>query len=174
MARHRDEAGTRYQYADEYLPDDRERRHHRRHRSREYDDDEYAGKRERRERRRAEEARRETEVDLDDLRARRSSYYAKPESERYRDQDRMAESIKTPRSSHREIRRDGTRKTKKKREVVGGDRDEDYVYGRPKSSEVRRSSGRDEGGSSSRTAYTPRSGSGSISVRRVEEPKLRR
>jgi hypothetical protein len=91
-------------------------------------------------------------------------------------QDSRAESVKTPRSSHRELRRDGTRKTKKKREVNDVvDRDEDYVYGRPKSTEVRRSSGRkrsDEGGSSSRTAYTPRSGSGSS--RRVDEPKLGR
>lgn len=180
MARNRDEADTRYQYADEYSRGDRESRHHRRHRSRDYDDEEYAAKRERRERRRAEDARREAAVDLDDLRARRASYYAKPESDRYRDQDRMAqevrvESVKTPRSSHRELRRDGTRKTKKKREVIEVDRDEDYVYSRPRSSEVRRSSGRkrsDEGGSSSRTAYTPRSGSGSS--RRVEEPKLSR
>lgn len=180
MARNRDEAGTRYQYADEYSRDDRESRHHRRYRSRDYDDDEYAAKRERRERRRAEEARREAEVDLDDLRARRASYYSRPESDRHRDQDRMAqdiraESVKTPRSSRRELTRDGTRKTKKKREVIEVDRDEDYVYGRPKSGEVRRSSVRkrsDEGGSSSRTAYTPRSGSGSS--RRVDEPKLSR
>lgn len=179
MARNRDEAGTRYQYADEYSRNDRESRHHRRHRSRDYDDDEYAAKRERRERRRAEDARREAEVDLDEIRARRSSYYSRPSSDRYRDQDRMAqetraESVKTPRSSRRELMRDGTRKTKKKREVIEVDRDEDHVY-RPKSSEVRRSSGRkrsDEGGSSSRTAYTPRSGSGSS--RRVEEPKLGR
>lgn len=183
MARTRDEAGTRYQYADEYLQDDRERRHHRRHRSREYDDDEYAAKRERRERRRAEEARREAAVDLNDLRARRPSYPTRPESERYRDQDRMAqkirvESAKEPRNSHREIRKDGTRGTKKtKREVAADVRDEDYIYGRRKSSEVKRSSGRrrsDEGGSSSRTAYTPRSGSGSNSLRRVEEPKMSR
>lgn len=180
MARHRDEAGTRYQYADDYSRDDRESRHHRRHRSRDYDDDEYAAKRERRERRRAEDARQEAAVDIDDLRARRASYFSKPESDRYRDQDRMAqelraESAKTPRSSHRELRRDGTRKTKKKREPLEVDRDEDYVYGRPKSSEVRRPSGRkrsDEGGSSSRTAYTPRSGSGSS--RRIDEPKLSR
>lgn len=179
MARHRDEAGTRYQYADDYSRDDRESRH-RRHRSRDYDDDEYAAKRERRERRRAEDVRQEAAVDVNDLRARRASYFSRPESVRYRDQDRMAqevraESVKTPRSSHRELRRDGTRKSKKKREVVEVDRDEDYVYGRPKSGEVRRSSGRkrsDEGGSSSRTAYTPRSGSGSS--RRVEEPKISR
>lgn len=180
MARNRDEAGTRYQYADEYSRNDRESRQHRRHRSRDHDDDEYAAKRERRERRRAEEARREAEVDLSDLRARRASYYSRPESDRYRDQERMAqesrvESVKEPRTSHRELRRDGTRKTKKKRDVVEAVREDDYVYGRPKSSEVRRSSGRkrsDEGGSSSRTAYTPRSGSGSS--RRVEEPKLSR
>lgn len=181
MARNRDEAGTRYSYADDqYSRDDRESRHHRRHRSRDYDDDDNAAKRERRERRRAEDARREAEVDLDDLRARRASYYSRPSSDRHREQDRMAqgsraESVKTPRSSRRELTRDGTRKsTRKKREVVEVDRDEDYVY-RPKSSEVRRSSGRkrsDEGGSSSRTAYTPRSGSGSS--RRVEDPKLGR
>jgi hypothetical protein len=85
------------------------------------------------------------------------------------------ESVKEARSSHRELRRDGTRKTKKKRDVIADERDEDYVYGRPKSTEVKRSSTRkrsDEGGSSSRTAYTPRSGSGSS--RRVEEPKLSR
>ncbi|KAJ8106004.1 hypothetical protein OPT61_g9829 [Boeremia exigua] len=179
MARHRDEAGTRYQYADEHPRDDRESRHHRRHRSRDHDDYEYAAKRERRERRRAEDVRQEAAVDIDDLRTRRASYYSRPESDRYRDQDRMAhearvESEKTPRSSHRELRRDGTRKTKK-RDVIDVDRDEDYIYGQPKSSEIRRSSGRkksEEGGSSSRTAYTPRSGSGSS--RRVEEPKLSR
>jgi len=180
MARNRDEGGTRYAYADDqYSRDDRDSRHHRRHRSRDYEDDEYAAKRERRERRRAEDARREAEVDLDDLRARRASYYSRPSSDRYREQDRMAqesraESVKTPRSSRREVTRDGTRKSKKKREVVEVDREDDYVY-RPKSSEVRRSSGRkrsDEGGSSSRTAYTPRSGSGSS--RRVEELKLGR
>lgn len=181
MARNRDEAGTRYQYADEYPRDDRDSKQHRRHRSRDYEDEDYAAKRERRERRRADDSRREAAIDVDDLRARRTSYYSKPESDRYRDPDRMAqdsraESVKTPRSSHRELRRDGTRKTKKKREVNEGvDRDEDYVYGRPKSTEVRRSAGRkrsDEGGSSSRTAYTPRSGSGSS--RRVDEPKLGR
>ena len=42
MARNRDEAGTRYQYADEYSREDRDSKHHRRHRSRDYDDDEYA------------------------------------------------------------------------------------------------------------------------------------
>lgn len=179
MARNRDEAGTRYQHADEYLRDDRESRHHRRHRGRDYDDDEYTARRERRECRRTEEARREAEADINDLRARRASYHSRPESDRYRGQDRMAqeirvESFKEPRSSHRELRRDDTHRSKKRREVIQIDRDEDYAYGRPKSSEVKRSSGRkrsDEGGSS-RTAYTPRSGSGSS--RRVEEPKLSR
>lgn len=179
MARNRDEAGTRYQHADEYLRDDRESRHHRRHRSRDYND-EYPVRRERRECRRTEEARREAEVDIDDLRAQRASYHSRPESDRYRGQDRMAqeirvESVKEPRSSHRELRREDTRRSKKRREVIQIDKDEDYMYGRPKSSEVKRSSGRrrsDEGGSSSRTAYTPRSGSGSS--RRIEEPKLSR
>lgn len=180
MARTRDEAGTRYAYADEqYSRDDRESRHQRRHRSRDYNDDEYAAKRERRERRRAEDARREAEADIDDIRARRSSHYSRPSSDQYRGQDRMAqesrpESVKTPRSSRRELTRDGTRKSRKKSEAVQVDREEDYVY-RPKSNEVRRSSGlkrSDEGNSSSRTAYTPRSGSGSS--RRFEEPKLGR
>ncbi|KAF1830505.1 IBR domain-containing protein [Decorospora gaudefroyi] len=191
MARDRDERGTRYRDGGEYLDHDhdRDRRHRRRHRAREYDDDEpSAATRERRERRRADDARREAELDIDDLRARRESYYARPEAERRRDSERMAQEIRRepvrdkPRSGHREIRRDGTRRAKR-REVVADDRSDDYVYGRPKSrphaeeATVRRSSARkrsDEGGSSNRTAYTPLSGSGSASVRRVEIPTLTR
>lgn len=179
MARNRDERGTRY-------ADDLERdRRHRSHRNRD-DDEQTAAKRERRERRRADEARREAELDIEDLRARRESYYTRPEAERRRNTERMAQEIRveqvkeTPRSAPRELRRDGTRRTKR-REVVADDRSDEYVYGRPKSrgavEEVRRSSARkrsDEGGSSSRTAYTPLSGSASASVRRVEVPKLSR
>jgi hypothetical protein len=188
MARDRDERGTRYQYADEYPDEDRERRHRRRTKAREYDDEPSAARRERRERRRADEVRGEAEINIDDLRARRESYYTRPEAERRREQDRMSREIRVetvkdkPRSGHREVRRDGTRRSKR-REVVADDRSDDYVYGRPKSRGVveevvvRRSSARkrsDEGGSSSRTAYTPLSGSGSASVRRVEVPKLSR
>lgn len=191
MARDRDAQGTRYQYADEQpVDDDRDRRHRRRHRTRDYSDDPSPAKRERRERRRADDARREAELDIDDLRARRESYYHRPEDERRHDQERMAQEIRLdrvqdkPRSSHREVRRDGTRKAKR-RPASPEERsdDYDYVYGRPKSGgvveevTVRRSSARkrsDEGGSSSRTAYTPLSGSGSASVRRVEIPPLSR
>jgi hypothetical protein len=188
MARDRDERGTRYRDEGEYLDDERERRHRRRHRAREYDDRPSVATRERRERRRVDEARREAELDIDDLRARRESYYARPEAERRHDQERMAQEIRResvkhePRSTHREVRRDGTRRVKR-REVVADDRSDDYVYGRPKSRghveevTVRRSSARkrsDEGGSSNRTAYTPLSGSGSASVRRVEVPALTR
>ncbi|CAO2648070.1 Nn.00g089920.m01.CDS01 [Neocucurbitaria sp. VM-36] len=188
MARERDERGTR-SYYDEVQPDDeRERRHRRRHRTREHPDDQSPAKRERRERRRADDARREAELDIDELRARRESYYTRPESERRRERDRMAQDLRQervkdkPRSSHREIRRDGTRRVKR-REVAADDRSDDYVYGRPRSRAVieevtvRRSSARkrsDEGGSSSRTAYTPLSGSGSASVRRGEVPSLSR
>jgi hypothetical protein len=186
MARNRDERGTRY-YGDEPLDAERERRHRRR-KIRDADEEDSAAKRERRERRRADEARRQAELDIEDLRARRESYYSRPEAERSRNQDRMAQEIRVertkeaPRTVQREIRRDGTRRTKK-RDVVADDRSDDYVYGRPKSRgaveevTVRRSSARkrsDEGGSSSRTAYTPHSGSGSASVRRVEVPKLNR
>ncbi|KAF2473165.1 uncharacterized protein BDR25DRAFT_129275 [Lindgomyces ingoldianus] len=192
MARDRDERNSRYYY-DDYSSDDRdrERRSHRhRHRRREYDDEDSAAKRERRERRRAEEARRDTELDLDELRARRASFYSRPEPERRRESQRMAQEIRIdrektkPRSSHREVRRDGTRR-KKRQEKVGDDRSDDYVYGRPKSRglveeiAVKRSSARrrsDEGGSLRRAADSPRSGSGSrpVSVRRVEVPKLSR
>jgi hypothetical protein len=187
MARIRDERGTRYFDDDDQLDAERDRRHRRR-RIREYDDDDPAVKRERRERRRADEARRAAELDIEDLRAKRESYYTRPESERRRNPERMAQELRqerrkeAPRTATREIRRDGTRRTKR-REVVADDRSDDYVYGRPRSRAaveevtVRRSTARkrsDEGGSSSRTAYTPHSGSGSVSVRRVEVPKLSR
>lgn len=184
MARDREERGTRY-YADAHPDDERERRHRRRHRPRETPADQSPDKRERRERRRADDARREAELDIDDLRARRASYYTRQEAERRREPERMAQEIRIkdkPRSSHREIRRDGSRRVKR-REVVAEDRSDDYVYGRPKSRGVveevsgRRSSARrrsEEGGSSNRTAYTPLSGSGSASVRRVEVPQLSR
>lgn len=187
MARSRDERGTRYPDDPQYSDDDRDRRHRRRHKHREYADDPDAARRERRERRRADDARREAELDIDDLRARRESY-ARPSSDRHRDQDPMVREIRLerpkdlPRTSQRELRRDGTRRTKR-RDTIPDDRSDDYVYSRPKSrgfveeADVRRSSARkrsEEGGSSSRTAYTPRSGSGSASVRRVEIPKLSR
>jgi len=186
MARGRDDRATRHRDDGEYL-DERERRHRRRHKSRDHDDEPTASTRERRERRRAEEARRQAEVDIEDIRARRESYYSRNEAEKRRDRDRMASDSKRtpakekPRSSReKEVRRDSTRKPK--RAVIPDDHD-DFVFGRPKSMghveevTVRRSSGRkrsEEGGSSSRTAYTPHSGSGSASVRRVEVPPLTR
>lgn len=184
MARNRDERGTRYDDDQPPLDAERERRHHRR-KVREAEEDDTAARRERRERRRADEARRQAEVDIEDLRARRESYYTRPEAERRRTQDRMAQEIRLDRAKaapqvvHREVRRDGTRRSRR-REDVADDRSDEYVYGRPAPEEitVRRSSARkrsDEGGSSSRTAYTPRSGSGSNSVRRVVElPKMSR
>lgn len=187
MARSRDGRGSRYYDDGEYLDEDRERTHRRRHRTHEHEyDDEYsAARRDRRERRR------QAEQEADALRARRESYYSRtdPEPERYRDQERMAQATRTERakasrSSHRDIQRDSTRSKKpKKREVIADDRSEDQAYGQPRSGgymeevTVRRSSTRkrsDAGGSSSRTAYTPHSGSGSASVRRVEVPKLSR
>lgn len=187
MARDRHERATRV-YHDEQLDDDRERRHRRRHRTHDDADDQSAAKRERRARRRTDDARRAAELDIDDLRARRESYYTRPDAERHHDQERMAQEIRQerakdkPRSSHREIRRHGTRKVKR-RDVVADDRSDDYVYGRPTSRgvvedvTVRRSSARkrsDEGGSSNRTTYTPLSGSGSASVRRGEASSLSR
>ncbi|KAL6711204.1 hypothetical protein ACN47E_005735 [Coniothyrium glycines] len=183
MARDRDDRGTRYHYIDEF-DDDRDRRHRRRHhRAREYDDEPSAVRRERRERRRADDIRREAELDIDDLRARRASYYDRPDDERPRDQHRMARVDKErPRTSHREVRKDATRRSKP-RQIVVEDREDDYVYGRPKSTPVveevlvRRSSARrrsEEGASSNRTAYTPVSGSGSASLRREDVPKLSR
>jgi len=182
MAKNRDERGTRYHDDEEA---ERERRHRRR-KSREIAEDEAAAKRERRERRRADDARRQAELDIDELRARRESYYSQPQSasERRRTQDRMAQEGRRERvkEAPRELRRDGTRRSKR-RDVVAADRDADFVYGRPKSraaveeTTVRRSSTRkrsEAGGSSSRTAYTPLSGSGSASLRRGEAPKLSR
>ncbi|OAG16337.1 hypothetical protein CC77DRAFT_1065356 [Alternaria alternata] len=190
MARGRDDRATRHRDDGEYL-DERERRH-RRHKSREHHDNEpTASTRERRERRRADEARRQAELDIEDLRARRESYYSRNEAERRRDRDsrmekessRRAAPVKEKSRSSREkdVRRDSTRKPKR-REVIPDDED-DFVFGRPKSMghveevTVRRSSARkrsEEGNSSSRTAYTPHSGSGSASVRRVEVPPLTR
>lgn len=182
MAKNRDERGTRY-HEDDPLDGERERRHRRR-KNRELAEDEAAAKRERRERRRADEARRQAEVDIDELRARRESYYTQPDSERRRTQDRMAQESRRERvkEAPRELRRDGTRRSKR-REVVADDRSDDYVYGRPsprvaaEQTTIRRSSTRkrsDEGNSSSRTAYTPLSGSGSASLRRGDAPKLSR
>ncbi|KAH3961873.1 hypothetical protein HBH70_065470 [Parastagonospora nodorum] len=184
MAKNRDERGTRYHDDEEA---ERERRHRRR-KSREIAEDEAAAaaKRERRERRRADDARRQAELDIDELRARRESYYSQPQSasERRRTQDRMAQEGRRERvkEAPRELRRDGTRRSKR-REVAADDRDADFVYGRPKSraaveeTTVRRSSTRkrsEAGGSSNRTAYTPLSGSGTASLRRGEAPKLSR
>lgn len=194
MARDRDERGTRY-LADDHHRED-ERRHRRRHKSRDHSDDtrrerhksrdyDDEARRERRERRRAEEARRQAEIDIDDLRARRESYYSRGESdrrgERMAQERRMDSAKEKSRSSHRgELRRDGSRRVKRKEAVE--ERSDDFVYGRPKSRgvvedvNVRRSSAlrRSEEGGSSRTAYSPRSGSGSTSGRRMELPKLSR
>ncbi|KAF1920721.1 hypothetical protein BDU57DRAFT_23310 [Ampelomyces quisqualis] len=183
MARHRDERGTRYHDDAGQLEAERERRHRRR-RTRELDEQDAAAKRERRERRRADDARREAELDIDDLRARRASFYARPETDRRRDQDRMAQEARVarPKDPPPALRRDGSRRSRR-RGVAADERSDDYVYGRPRTSgavdatTLRRSSTRkrsDEGNSSSRTAYTPLSGSGSASVRRVEVPKLSR
>jgi hypothetical protein len=185
MARDRAERVLSRHYYDENSDDERERRHRHRHRHRDHIDDDYAAaKRERRERRRAEEARRE-ELDLDELRARRESYYSRPDTERRRESQRMAQDLhekEKPRSSHRgDVRRDGTVRRKKRRERAEDDRSEDYVYGRPKSRAVEevtvhRSTRHrsDEGGSSSRTAYTPLSGSRSASTRKDEGGRVSR
>ncbi|CAN9252976.1 unnamed protein product [Alternaria alternata] len=100
-----------------------------------------ASTRERRERRRADEARRQAELDIEDLRARRESYYSRNEAERRRDRDsrmekessRRAAPVKEKSRSSREkdVRRDSTRKPKR-REVIPDDED-DFVFGRPKS-----------------------------------------
>lgn len=189
MARDRAARDSRYLYED-YTPEDREReradrRYRRRYRHRDDFDYDYEDHKQRRERRRAEEARRAAELNIDELRARRESYYSRPEADRHRDTQRMAQDTRGDkdkdrlRSSKKEIRRDGTVRRKKKREV---DEDE-YVYGRPKSGPVidevtvRRSSGRrrsEEGGSSNRTEHTPLSGSRSASLRKEETPKLSR
>lgn len=193
MARDRAARDSRYSYP-EYSDDQRERdreerRYRRRHRHRDDFDYDYEDHKQRRERRRAEEARRQAELDIDELRARRESYYTRPEADRRRDSQRMAQDIRIerekdrPRSSKKEVRRDGTVRRKKRRDTVDDDRSDDYVYGRPKSRAVveevtvRRSSGKrrsDEGGSSNRTEHTPLSGSRSASLRKEEVPKLSR
>ncbi|KAF2660457.1 hypothetical protein K491DRAFT_58338 [Lophiostoma macrostomum CBS 122681] len=190
MAGGRAEHDSRYHHNDDSSDErDRERRAHRRHRHRhrEYDDDYSAAKRERRERRKADEARRAAELDIDELRARRASYFDRPEPERRRESQRMAQEVRVERepkarSGHREVRRDGTRR-RKTRERVDEDRSDDYVYSRPRSRgpveevTVKRSSTRrrsDEGGSSSRTAHTPPSGSRATSARRVDAANLSR
>lgn len=189
MAKDRDERAAGYHYYDDLPDDDRERRHRRRHRTRDYDDQSpLKRERERRDRRRTDDARRQAELDIDDLRAHRVSYYDRPDADKRRDQERMAQDIRTerardkPRSRHRESKRDGSRRVKR-REVVEDDRSDDYVYGRPKSRgpieeiTVTRSSARrrsEEGGSSSRTAYTPLSGSASTPSRRIEVQTLSR
>jgi hypothetical protein len=190
MARDRAERASKYHY-DDHSPDERERRHRRRHRPRDYEDEYSAAKRERRERRRTVEARREAELDIHALRAHRELYYSRLEPDRHREPQRMAQELRLdrekekPRSSHREVRRDGTVRRKKRRERVDGDRDgrsDDYVYGPPKPQvaddvTARRSSARrrsEGGGSSSRTAYTPPSGSRSASLRKDDVAKLSR
>ncbi|EUC35128.1 hypothetical protein COCCADRAFT_35351 [Bipolaris zeicola 26-R-13] len=191
MARLRDERSTRYRDDGEYL-DDRDRKHRRRQKDAKHDDEPpmSARDRERRERRRADEARRQADVDIEELRARRESYYTRNETERRRERERerdrashdsRREPVKDKSRSSKEVRRDTTRRSSKKRNVIP--EDEDFVFGRPKSMghveeiTVRRPSVRkrsEEGGSSNRTAYTPVSGSGSASVRRAEVPNLSR
>lgn len=186
-----------YTVQDEPLP--RRSRHHRsshqHHRSRrddDYDSDEeayIAARRERRERRQAEQARRDAEqLDIDELRARRHSYYSQPEPDRRRESQRMAQSLRQEREprtrSPRAVRHDGTRRKKKSREVVHDDRiDDDYVYGRPRSRgfieevTIKRSSAprrSEEGGSSSRTPQSPLSGSRSASSPMADVPKVSR
>jgi hypothetical protein len=173
MARNRDE--REYQYADA----ERDRRHRRR-RHRDDADEQAAAKQERREHRRADEARREAELDIEDLRARRESYYTRQATERMAQETRPERKKEVLPGAQREPRRDGTRRAKK-RDAAADERSDEYVYGRPKSrgvvEEVRRSSARkrsDEGGSSSRTAYTPLSGSASASGGRAEATRLSR
>lgn len=191
MARHRGDGGSHSYPDDDYYPvhPDSERRHRRRHhRHRDIDHshdhdphDDYPAPRDRHDRRR------ENEADLDALRAREANYYA--DSDLYRDaqRERMAQpsrpdSTKSKPRSSRELHRDGTRR-KKKRDPVPDPRTDDYAYTRsqprPVVEEVtvRTSSGRkrsDEGASSSRTAYTPLSGSGTASVLRIETANLSR
>lgn len=191
MARLRDERSGRYRDHGEYLDDRDDRKHRRRHKDHRHDAEPALSSRdrERRERRRAEETRRQPDVDVDELRARRESYYARNEAERRRDRerDRIAhesrrETVKDrPSRSSKDVRRDSTRRSSKKRNVIP--EDEDFVFGRPKSMghvedmTVRRPSTRkrsEEGASSNRTAYTPVSGSGSASVRRAEVPIVSR
>jgi len=186
MARDRAGHDSRY-YCDDYSDahDDepereRERRHRRKHRHRDHDDQDNsaAAKRERRERRRADEARRTAEVDIDELRARRASYYS---TERHRDSQRMAQDIRLekdkPRSRQREARRDGTVRRKKRRERVDDDRSDDYVYGRPAHRPVPAMVDDEEvtvRRSSARSGYAPPLGSRPASSRKVDVPKLGR
>lgn len=161
--------------------------HDRRHDPYGYDD----AKRERRERRRTtDDARREAELDPHEVRTPRDSYYSRTDPDRRRDSQRMAYDVRRERSkeksrsSQKDVRRDGTVKRKKKREpVVEDDMVDDYAYGHSRSRPVveevtvRRSSVRrrsDEGGSSSRTANTPMSGSRSASLRKDDAPILSR
>ncbi|KAL5427382.1 hypothetical protein PMIN04_001396 [Paraphaeosphaeria minitans] len=197
MARDRAARDSRYLY-EENLDDQRERererereerRYRRRHRHRDDFDYDYEDHKQRRERRKADEARRQAELVIDELRARRESYYSRPDTEP-RHSQRMAQDIRVdrekdrPRSSKKDVRRDGTARRKKRRDTVEDVRDDEHVYGRPTSRAVveevtvRRSSAiprrSDEGGSSSRTEHTPLSGSRSASLRKEEEPKLSR
>jgi hypothetical protein len=171
----------------------RRSRHHRSHRRKDddYDSDEeayIAARRERRERRQAEQVRRDAEqLDIDELRARRQSFYTQPEPDRRRESQRMAQSLRPEREirtrSPRGARHDGARRKKKSREVVHDDRSDDYVYGRPRSRgfieevTIKRSSAprrSDEGGSSSRTPQSPLSGSRSASSPMADVPKVSR
>lgn len=193
MARDRAARDSRYLYEDfaeeERERDRDERRYRRRYRHRDDFDYDYEDHKQRRERRKAEEARRAAEIDIDELRARRESYYTRPEADQRRNSHRMAQDVRgerekdRARSSKKDVRRDGTVRRKKKKDGEDGLRDE-YVYGRHRSMPVggepavRRSSGirRSDGGgggSSSRTEHTPLSGSRSTSIRK-EEPRLGR
>jgi hypothetical protein len=193
MARDRAARDSRY-LCEEHSDDQRarereERRYRRRHRHRDDFDYDYEDHKQRRERRKADEARRHADLDIDELRARRESYYSRPETDRRRDSQRMAHDTRgdreneRPRTSIKEVRRDGTVRRKKRRETVDAARDDEYVYGPPRSrpladeATVRRSSAirrSDEGGSSNRTQHTPLSGSRSASLRKDDVPMLSR
>jgi hypothetical protein len=183
------EPASNYYY---YSSDEREpqrRSHRRRHRQRDEDDyiEPAIPKRERRQRRRTDGDRREAELEVDELRARRADYYSRPESERRRDARPMAQEVRverakaSPRSTHRESRRDrdDTRRRRRRERVEDGASEDDYVYGRPESRRVvedvrvKRSSTRraSDEGPSRRTEDSPRK---SGSVRRVETPRLSR
>jgi hypothetical protein len=177
MARHRGDGASHTYPDDDYYPvhPDSERRHRRRHRHRDHDThdthDAYPPQ--------------PDSYDLDALRPRDASYYA--DSDPYRDRERMAqpsrsESTRSKPRTSRELHRDGTRR-KKKRDPVPERRSDEYAYTRSQPRAlveevtVRTSSGRkrsDEGASSSRTAYTPLSGSGTASVRRLDATSLSR
>ena len=194
MPRDRDERHSRFLHDDDYIieqpaRDHDQRSHRRRHRPRDYDDDSLVAKRERRERRelrRAEEAQRQAELDLHELRARRESYYSRSEPDRRREPQRMAQEIRIerekakPRGALKEVRRSSTRRQPQK--DVRDDRSEDYVYGRPQSRDVVQevvpkrpvTLRRSEEGGSSRTGHSPQSGSRSASLRAAEVPKLAR